>query len=245
MAAVEAITFDFWDTLCRAPAVADSRGRRMAEITAILEQAHGVAPEHQVLEQAMVDVLAAFNQHWASNRQFRAADAVALLGELLAVEVDEGLAALLHDAVTGVNNGIVPALTPNVAGTLAALKSGGIRIGIICDVGLAPSTVLRRHLAHHGVLDLFDHWSFSDEVGCFKPDPAIFDHALDGLGGIVPERAAHVGDLRRTDIAGAQARGVLAIRYAGITDDPPDGPEPIEADHVIRDHAELPALLGL
>jgi FMN phosphatase YigB (HAD superfamily) len=113
----------------------------------------------------------------------------------------------------------------------------------VCDVGLTPSTVLRDYLEGHGILGLFDHWSFSDEVGVYKPDAAIFEHALGGLGGIDPTRAAHIGDLRRTDIAGAKAMGMLSLRYRGVTDDDPDhGPE---GDIVIDDHADLPVALGL
>ncbi len=93
------------------------------------------------------------------------------------------------------------------------------------------------------MLGLFDHWAFSDEVGVYKPDPAIFRHALEGLGGIDPSEAAHIGDLRRTDVAGALGMGILALRYSGITDDDPaHGPE---ADVVVTDHAEVPAILGL
>ena len=66
------------------------------------------------------------------------------------------------------------------------------------------------------LLGYFDHWSFSDEVGWYKPAPEIFRHALDGLGGVAPERAAHVGDLRRTDVAGARAMGMTAVRYRGV-----------------------------
>ena len=115
-------------------------------------------------------------------------------------------------------------------------------------MGLAPSTTLRRFLQGHGLLGYFDHWSFSDEVGTFKPDPVIFDHALDGLGGIDPSDAAHVGDLRRTDIAGAQGRGIFAVRYTGIYDDPgspDDGTDAVEGDTVIADHALLLDALGL
>jgi putative hydrolase of the HAD superfamily len=101
--------------------------------------------------------------------------------------------------------------------------------------------VLREHLIRHGVLPLFDHWSFSDEVGAYKPSPVIFEHALAGLGGPTPERVAHVGDLRRTDVAGARAMGMTAIRYAGIFDD--DSADQPEADHVVTDHADLPAIL--
>ena len=48
--------------------------------------------------------------------------------------------------------------------------------------------------------------AFSDEVGVPKPDPAIFAKALAELGA-KPERAVHVGDLKRTDVAGARAFG--------------------------------------
>jgi FMN phosphatase YigB (HAD superfamily) len=90
------------------------------------------------------------------------------------------------------------------------------------------------------VLALFDHWSFSDEVGWYKPDRRIFEHALAGLGGVDPGRAAHVGDIRRTDVAGAQAMGMLAVRYCGISDDTDSGPE---GDVVVADHAHLSAAL--
>ena len=110
-------------------------------------------------------------------------------------------------------------------------------------MGFTPSSTLRDHLIRHGVLPLFDHWSFSDEVGAYKPSPVIFEHALEGLGGPAPERVAHVGDLRRTDVAGAQGMGMVAVRYTGIEDDTSQpGPE---ADHVVDDFDNLPKVLGV
>jgi putative hydrolase of the HAD superfamily len=120
---------------------------------------------------------------------------------------------------------------------------------------MTASDVLRDYLDHAGVLDLFDHWSFSDEVGVYKPDPRIFEHALDGLGVTDPARAVHVGDLRRTDVAGARASGLATVRYCGRHDDgatvPEGGPEAatgqmlIDADAVVADHAHLPTVLGV
>ncbi len=63
-----------------------------------------------------------------------------------------------------------------------------------------------------------------------------------------PVGVVHVGDLRRTDVAGARALGMATVRFRGVVeDDVPeegddDGPE---ADHVIDRLAELPALLGV
>ncbi|HEX2849904.1 MAG TPA: HAD hydrolase-like protein, partial [Acidimicrobiales bacterium] len=66
---------------------------------------------------------------------------------------------------------------------------------------------------------------------------------LGGLGGVVPERAAHIGDLRRTDVAGALGMGMLSLRYTGVFDDADfDGPD---AHHVLASHADLPAILGV
>jgi putative hydrolase of the HAD superfamily len=120
-----------------------------------------------------------------------------------------------------------------------------VRLGIICDVGLTPSVLLREFLASHGVLQHFSHWSFSDEVGCYKPSPEIFRHAAEGLGvaDVPPSQIAHVGDLKRTDVAGAQGVGWTSVRYSGSFDDvASEGPE---AHHVVASHADLPAVLGV
>ncbi len=93
------------------------------------------------------------------------------------------------------------------------------------------------------MLRFFDHWSFSDEVGCFKPWPAVFEHALEGLGIDDASSVAHVGDSRRTDVAGAQAMGMTAVRYTYFVDAPAHtGPE---AHHVLDDHAKLAPALGI
>jgi putative hydrolase of the HAD superfamily len=50
----------------------------------------------------------------------------------------------------------------------------------------------------------------SGEVGVEKPDPRIFDLALAACG-VRPEAAVHVGDSRRTDVAGALAAGIRPL----------------------------------
>ena len=64
----------------------------------------------------------------------------------------------------------------------------------------------------------------------------IFEHALEGLGGPEPERVAHVGDLRRTDVAGALGMGMTAVRYTGVFDD--DSADLPEGHHVLSDHTQ-------
>jgi FMN phosphatase YigB (HAD superfamily) len=53
----------------------------------------------------------------------------------------------------------------------------------------------------------------------------------------------HVGDLRRTDVAGARGVGMRTVRYRGLHDDSgAEGGE--EAEFVVDGHAELPDLIG-
>lgn len=219
----------------------------LAEVGATVDRA-----ELEVAFQRSWDV---YVQHWHDNVAFGAADAVELIVADLKLALVAGSPVVddLVHAFTDPPAGFVPPLTDNLAGCLAALRDAGVRLGIICDVGMTPGRTLRRYLAEHDVLDCFDHWSFSDEVGMFKPDPAIFAHALDGLADasgapVPPARAVHVGDLRRTDIAGARAFGMGSVRYTGVFDDPGDadlGTDTMEADAVVTDHAALPAVLGV
>jgi FMN phosphatase YigB (HAD superfamily) len=238
---LDAITFDFWNTLVH-EAPGHLAGLRRAAWTKRLGAA-GIALAEEELERAMEGSWQRAADAWKANRAYYA-DAAAhdLLVDLGLEDLEDELRDALVADFTTVGERAELELTPNLAECLRSVHDAGLRIGIVCDVGMTPSSILRAHLERHDVLGLFDHWSFSDEVGCYKPDRRIFEHALAGLGGVDPARAAHVGDLRRTDIGGAQAIGMLAVRYRGIHDDPEPGPE---GDIVLDDHADLPARLGL
>jgi putative hydrolase of the HAD superfamily len=238
---VRAITFDFWDTLVRSDTAAFRVARRIAVADELAR--HGLPAEHDAIEAAFDEAWLRFDAAWALNEQFTGHQAAEAVLEVLGHDPEPAVRKLLVEAYIGANGEVQTELTPNVAATIRTLKAAGLKVGIICDVGLTPSPTLRRILDRHGVLGLFDHWAFSDEVGTYKPDPAIFRYALEGLGGVEPGEAAHIGDLRRTDVAGALGMGILALRYAGVSDDDPaHGPE---ADVVVDDHARLPELLGV
>ena len=241
MSRFDAITFDFWDTLVRADTAATRVQRRLA-IAEVLES-HGLPAEHDEIDASFDEAWKRFDSSWGLGEQFTGHHAAETVLDVLGHTDDEQVRIRVIDAYLSAPRTMKLDLTDNLESTLRVLKDAGLRVGIVCDVGLTPSPVLRDYLEGHGILALFDHWSFSDEVGVYKPNAAIFDHALAGLGGIDPTRAAHIGDLRRTDIAGAKGMGMLALRYRGVTDDDPDhGPE---GDVVIDDHAEVPAALGL
>jgi putative hydrolase of the HAD superfamily len=124
---------------------------------------------------------------------------------------------------------------------LAGLREAGISCVLVCDTGLTPGRVVRRLLDRVGLLEYLRVLAFSDEVGFPKPDARSFRAAIDPLG-IAPEEAVHVGDLRRTDVAGARAIGMRTVRIRARHDDLSELPD---ADHVVGSHAELAALLGV
>ncbi len=81
---------------------------------------------------------------------------------------------------------------------------------------------------------------FSDEAGVPKPNPRVFQAALEPLG-VTPGDAVHVGDLRRSDIAGARGVGMGSIRIRAVNDDRSDHPE---ADAVADSHRHLLEILS-
>lgn len=98
---------------------------------------------------------------------------------------------------------------PDVLPALGALKDAGVRLCVISNfVWGAPELIHDLELSSH-----FEHMVISARVGFQKPNPGIFQHALDIMK-IAPERAMHVGDSYRADIVGARRLGINAVLIA-------------------------------
>jgi FMN phosphatase YigB (HAD superfamily) len=97
---------------------------------------------------------------------------------------------------------------PEVPETLAALRAQGYRLGLVSNrdepLGEVAETL--------GLDGLFDFTLSAGEAGAWKPDPAIFVHALK-LAGVPPASAAYVGDNYYADMVGSQGAGLLPILY--------------------------------
>ncbi len=242
MTIVDAITFDHWNTLVYEEEGANLSHRRIDAWVARLHE-EGLPIEPELLRGTFATTWEAFTVDWHAGVQRSGADAARHALSILELPITDELHGELVDHFVDAGKTVDFPLTTGIEDCLRTLKSAGLKIGIVCDVGFTPSTHLREHLERRGLLQYFDGWSFSDDVGAYKPDQVIFDHALGTLGNPPAERVAHVGDLRRTDVAGALGMGMTAIRYAGVFDDPPEnGPE---ATFTITDYAQLPALLGV
>lgn len=245
---IQAVTFDYWETLVSEGVGRDAeedgfmRIHQVRRWSEILSEA-GMPVDEESIERTFARNWETFHERWRANVQHGPAEATPFICELLGVDPSAEVRAALLASFEEVGREAPLCLAPGAEGCLRALRDAGIRLGIVCDVGMTSSPTLRERLDGFGVLGYFDHWSFSDEVGCYKPFPAVFEHALAGLRVDDPASAVHVGDGRRTDMAGAMAIGMTAVRYTYFNDPPPEtGPG---GDIVLDDHARLPAALGL
>ncbi|MDQ0901699.1 MULTISPECIES: HAD-IA family hydrolase [unclassified Paenibacillus] len=90
---------------------------------------------------------------------------------------------------------------------LDGLKAQGFRIGIISN--FAPT--LKAILEDKGILHDFDPVIVSTEVGLEKPDPAIFQLALDKAG-LEAKDILYIGDHETNDIWAPNQVGIDAVR---------------------------------
>jgi putative hydrolase of the HAD superfamily len=95
---------------------------------------------------------------------------------------------------------------PDAEPALRALRDRGLKRIVVSNWDCSLGEVLDRC----GLADLLDGAISSAEAGARKPDPAIFEPALE-LAGCGPDEALHVGDTPEEDRAGAEAAGIRAL----------------------------------
>lgn len=237
---LRAVTFDYWRTLIWESPGELERVRVQHWVSMLLEAGHSVT-EAEVADAHAVAFTHA-SRFWHQGRQYRVEHATSDMLGHLGIEAGPTLQDSLVGAFSLAGSHTPLELAPGVVNALRTLRAAGLRLGIVCDVGLTPSPVLRAHLFKRGLLDQFDHWSFSDEVGFYKPAIEPFRDACAGLG-VEPYEAAHVGDQRGTDVVGALAAGLFAVRYTGLFDDVDD--KLPSGDRVVSHHDDLAAALGV
>ncbi len=115
------------------------------------------------------------------------------------------------------------------------------RLGIISNNHV---TGFEKFVAEQGMSPYFDVVVGSTDAGIKKPDPLIFQAALERAG-CGPEQALMVGDRITKDICGANSVGMRTVRIRqGIyADEEPTSSDEV-ADAEIADIRELPGLLS-
>ncbi|MGC8477213.1 MAG: haloacid dehalogenase type II [Acetobacteraceae bacterium] len=129
------------------------------------------------------------------------------------------------------------AVFPEIPEMLRRLRAAGMRTAILSNgsPAMLASAVAGNHLA-----ELLDAVISVDEVGVFKPDPRVYQHALNRLGVAAAEVSFQSSNA--WDAWAASAFGMRVVwcnRYAQKPERLPGRP-----DHEVTSLAALPALVG-
>jgi putative hydrolase of the HAD superfamily len=203
---IKAVTFDLWNTLLVEKKYTDRR----LEILGEALTAEGRSFDPTVLREAYKTAQQRHDELWSKKHSHYP------LSERLDAILTGAGATLRPAAKATVMNrwgGTIlenpPPLTEGAVETVSAMAKV-FRLGIISDTGITSGAKISELLERYGILRYFTAKVWSDETGVSKPRREAFEAALRGLSA-KPGEAMHVGDLLRTDVAGAKAAGMKGI----------------------------------
>jgi putative hydrolase of the HAD superfamily len=140
------------------------------------------------------------------------AAAVSETGRAQGIEVDFGpLQAMLGELT----------LHQPIIDRVRTLRDEGYKLGLVTN-NVREGSAMWRSLVP--VDELFDAVVDSSEVGMRKPNPAIYHHALELLGGVAPEQAVFLDD-SPGNVEGARRAGLKGI----LVTDPEDAVAELDA----------------
>ncbi|PJI85689.1 HAD family hydrolase [Luteimicrobium subarcticum] len=151
--------------------------------------------------------------------------------------VDDDVDALVATMRAGIRDRIAP--YDGVLEQLDALRAAGDRVGVVTN---GTSHQQRGKLALTGLADRVDVVVVSGEARVEKPDPRIFDLALEALG-VAPEERGDVwmvGDAEGPDVEGGRRAGLRTVwlahgrRWTGEAEPDVVAEGPVEAVAAVR-----------
>jgi HAD superfamily hydrolase (TIGR01549 family) len=228
---VEAITFDFYNTLIFHP---DERGRGRALVEYL--QNHGLRPVpwehrflHDVFEGHATDYCPEAPQ---DQREAYYALLVQRVFERLEVPASPETVSQHARSIWQILGPASFDVFPDALKALQTLRAQGYPLAVISN--WEPG--LRHFCTELGLADYFDHILGSADLGVAKPDERIFADACSRLG-VPADRVLHVGDTLSDDYLGGKASGLLVAlldRHPGVES---------RAARVIHTLDELPGML--
>ena len=105
----------------------------------------------------------------------------------------------------------------DVRRALPQLKQAGYILAVISNRDKPFLDVIKEH----GIAEFFDFSLAGGEINAFKPEPGIFEHALQRVN-LSPREAIYVGDNYYADVVGARRAGLEPVLYdpLGVFPDP-------------------------
>jgi len=213
MKKLSVITIDFWNTLLSNLGSEQRQYLRESALKEVLIKENASFDEANFTI-AFDTVLEQFKNVWFSEQRTLLTHEISslLLQQFDCTPSKGSLEYLTHCF----SNGVVhdpPELLPHVQKSLEIL-SKDFSLGVVSDTYYSPGKQLREVLKHHNILHYFSCFSFSDETGVSKPHQRAYTTILNEVNSSVNE-ALHIGDIRKTDILGANSLQMDSILYTG------------------------------
>jgi len=123
--------------------------------------------------------------------------------------------------------------------TLDAIAAASERFEVAMITN-GPTDIQQPKLDLLGIEPLFSFVLISESTGYWKPDPRIFELALERAG-VAAHEAVYIGDSPENDVKGAQSAGLAAIWMNRWDEKWPGGREP---QHAAKDLQEALSWLG-
>jgi len=239
---IKAVTFDLWDTVFidetdepkrAAKGLAPKSVERRNLVESYLNKHQPISREEVELAYSVTD--AAFRHVWyTQNVTWEVPERLSVLLKGLNRELPENEFAELVRLHEEMELDIYPDIAVNIETALAGLH-GKYKLGVISDTIFSPGRVLRGILEAHDLKKYFDFFVFSDEAGCAKPNPIVFEKVAKGLG-VELNEIVHIGDRREKDIDGPHAVGAKGIYTTVVMD---RDSKNCNADAICTDYLEL------
>ena len=206
------LTFDYWDTLYAAVSVPERVAERRGIIGELLRTLGREVSSGDLAR--LYQASAAEADRWwrEEHRGYSTSDRIRWMLTQLQIERPETCEHIARavDAVDRTMIDYPPALIDGAAAAIRELARH-FRLAVVSDTGFVTGRAQDAILERDGIRQYFVATVYSMDVGHAKPRPEPFLTALAALG-VEPARAIHIGDIERTDVAGALNVGMRAIR---------------------------------
>jgi HAD superfamily hydrolase (TIGR01549 family) len=236
---LEALSFDFWNTLYADGAEDQRRNLRKEYFAALINLYGNFGPAD--IEQAFTAGSNLFLENWIHHyRTPTAAERLRFMAQSLGISLKESHVQEATDYFGQMIFEIQPREIEHVKELLPQLAKK-YPLGIISDTGYITGEYIRKFLNKENLLKHFSSLVFSDENEHSKPHESVFQKTAEKLG-VETKKLMHIGDLERTDVAGAENSGCISVKFTGVHNDTSQNGR---AQFVISSYRELPDIISV
>lgn len=209
---LRALSLDFWDTIYLGTFVPGRARIRQLAVGALLDAVGSPLAEAELLALYRDARIQAEGWWREEHRGYTADERIRWMLRRVGVDRPAGCEHVAR-AVAAVDEALLEMPPPLLDGAAEAVRRLAERwpLAIVSDTGFASGAAQDRLLERDGLLEHFAVRIYSCDIGHTKPRREPFLAAASGLG-VQPGEMLHIGDIERTDVAGALAAGLRAVR---------------------------------